>query len=193
MVKVVRSLKGKKRIYIDVELELNELAALGRLTAQWSHLEHLIYEISVILAKNSTIELPSGVSSKSFSNRISAFRQLILRHYDEPEKSKFEKILSRIANIEQDRHKLIHGTWDWHPADPTRIVARCDRPNVEFEKSFDFERIFELGTRIGEINFELSCPDGIDSFNEERAASGFAISRLGMQLLTRKAQLPKIA
>jgi hypothetical protein len=191
MVQVVRTLRGKQRFYLDVELEHNELAALGRLTAQWSHLEHLIYINSQALAELNGIDPPSEVTSKSFSNRLAAFRQLILSGFEGAQKTKYEKLLSKIANIEQDRHKLIHGTWDWLPTDPSRIIAKCDRPNVEFEKPFDFETIYELGTRIGEISFELAFPSGYDTSLEERTKSGFAVSRLGMKMLMGKTEQPK--
>lgn len=78
------------------------------------------------------------------------------------------RLIDQIANAEQDRHKVIHGMWEWDPESPLRLNAKSFRPRFEFEKAYDAERLHELANRIGRISFALEYPGGWDQAMKER-------------------------
>lgn len=158
---------------IEFELDAAEYAAIGRVMAQWAYLEHGVYEFSAALAEFVGVDLPDDARSVSFSRRLRVLRDLIAAHAPDGERQRMTRLLDRIANVEQDRHQVAHGTWEWDTAEPDLLRASCLRPGKTFEKLYDVDRINQVADRIGEISFELYYPFGWeDAFGD--ALSGGA-------------------
>jgi hypothetical protein len=146
---------------IEPDLEEEELAAIGYVTAQWAHLEHGILASTLVLSYENEAAPPKETTSLTFEKRLGAFRVTIERFVtDKKEKARLLKLVSKAANLSASRHKLAHGLWTWDYTDPKTLRASSFRPNVQFEVDFNAEGIRRLGERIGELNFELSCPGG---------------------------------
>jgi hypothetical protein len=67
-------------------------------------------------------------------------------------------LATRISNIQNDRHMVTHGLWDWYPARPTKLRVFSFRPQFTFATNFDLARLVTLCERLGAINYELSYP-----------------------------------
>lgn len=145
----------------DFEIDDAELIGIGRVTAQWAYLEHGIYALSFMIATSEKIDLPKDALSTSFKRRLTAFRLLVEEFFKGDEREKTLRLVSRIANAEQDRHKITHAMWEWDKEVPDRIAASSFRPGFEFEKILDAAKMNKLADEIGQINFALEYPEGI--------------------------------
>jgi len=145
---------------IEFELEADEYIAIGRVMTQWAYLEHGIFAISVELSNAAKISIPEDANSTSFRRRLNTLRSLVAEYGTEDEKNRFHKLIGKITNAEQDRHKIAHAMWDWNPANPDKINASSFRPKYEFEKAYNAEKMNSLADRIGEISFALEYPEG---------------------------------
>jgi hypothetical protein len=144
---------------LEPDLESEELEAIGYVTVQWAHLEHEILVSTLALANGA--ERPKNATSLSFEKRLEAWRVTIKRFVtDEKEKARLLTLVSKAANLSASRHRLAHGLWTWDCTDPETLRAFSFRPYVGFEADFNADGIRRLGERIGELNFELSCPGG---------------------------------
>jgi hypothetical protein len=146
---------------LEPDLEEEELAAIGYVTAQWAHLEHAILASTFMLSSKNGVTLPRDATNLSFEKRLVAWRVTIERFVtDENEKARLLKLVSKAANLSASRHKLAHGLWAWDYSDPATLNAFSFRPKVHFEAHFNAEGIRQLGEKIGELNFALSFPGG---------------------------------
>lgn len=167
MIQLAKDLKTGKG-HIEFDIDEQEYCAIGRVTAQWAYLGHGVYAVTANIAKANGREVPGDARSTSFQRRLSALRLLIEECVPGAEREQMLKLISRIANAEQDRHKITHAMWDWDRANPDRISASSFRPGLEFEKKFDAQKMHELANRIGEISFELEYPEGWDAAFKEQ-------------------------
>ena len=55
---------------------------------------------------------------------------------------------------------ITHGLWSWDYKKPHRLTAYSFRRNVEFLAPLDADRIWQLGDKIGEVNFLFVYPGG---------------------------------
>jgi hypothetical protein len=91
--------------------------------------------------------------------------------------TELEKLSGKIANCENRRHRTTHGLRAWEVGDPDMLKTFSTRPRVEFEIGIDPEGLVKLAEEIGEVNFVLAYPNGIEDFYAEKAASGGSFSR----------------
>jgi hypothetical protein len=136
-----------------------EIFAIGYVTCQWAYLEHMVFAVTLQLARQSRVAVPSDAKNKSFSRRLRAWRVLIQRSKSK-RKERLLKLASTIANLESKRHQITHGLWSYEPKSIHRLIAYSFRPTVEFHEPYDADKIMKLGNKIGEINFELTYPGG---------------------------------
>jgi hypothetical protein len=148
---------------IEFDLDQDELMAMGRVTAQWAYLEHGVYAVTFAMARAADVELPKDALSTSFKRRLTAMRLMIEEFETAEEQKRWASLLGKIANAEQDRHKITHAMWDWDISNPERISASSFRPGFEFEKAFDAKAMHALADRIGKISFSMEYPEGWDA------------------------------
>lgn len=155
------------RCSTEFDLDEREFYAIGRLCVQWAYLEHGIYWMTKEIARICDCPVPEDARSTSFKRRLRALRLMVEEFATPPEKKRMMRIIGQIANVEQDRHKIVHGMWAEDPRDPDRLLASSFRPTVEFEKRYNVDRIHELGTRIGALSFQIEYPGGYKEALEE--------------------------
>jgi hypothetical protein len=172
---------------IEFELDEAEYAAIGRVTAQWAYLEHVVYTVSSELIGLLGVPSPKELKSPSFTKRLGVLTQLSRLIEEEAIKKRLERLVSRIANAEQDRHKLTHGLWDWDPANPEMLNASSFRPGYEFDKRYDAASLQLLADRIAQISFCLEYPEGWDgAFAQMLAASTDANGQTAFASVSRR-------
>jgi hypothetical protein len=157
---------------VEFELDENECAAIGRVTVHWAYLEHALYAATCLLADQLKVATPEDSKRSSFTRRLRALTDLSKLLPDEADRRKFEQLIGRIANAEQDRHKLTHGVWDWDHVDPERLRAASYRPGYKFEKRYDAATLHQLASRIGELSFSLQFPNGWEQAVEQAWGTG---------------------
>ncbi|MDH3232063.1 MAG: hypothetical protein OEQ29_00935 [Alphaproteobacteria bacterium] len=161
MPRILASLTGDPP-QIAPELTNEEIAAIGYATVQWAYLEHGLFYRTLEAADAANVPLPRDATNSAFAKRLRAFRILIEKtEPDGSEKERTLKLVSKIANAEDKRHKITHGLWDWVPENPKRVKASSFRPNYEFEETFDLEKLAAFCKTLGEINFDLEYPGGL--------------------------------
>lgn len=156
----------------EFEVDEREYAAIGRVMVQWAYLEQCVHEMSAGIAEVVGVDLPIDARSVSFSRRLRVLRDLVTAHAPGGEKERMIGLLDRVANVEQDRHQVAHGTWEWEPQNPEVLRASCLRPTKTFEKQYDFERIVEVGNRIGQLTFAFRYPGGWKAAMVDRFTNG---------------------
>lgn len=147
---------------LALELTDAELQTIGYVTVQWAFLEHALAMRIVEDAEKANVPLPRDATNLSFTRRLSAWRILVEETAaNGPERSKTLKLIDQIANLEQYRHQISHGLWGWDERRPERLWAHSFRKPHDFERPTDLSKLKELGKRIAEINFDLTCPNGL--------------------------------
>jgi hypothetical protein len=149
-----------------MEMSDGEIFAVEMLTVQWAFLEHvLLLETSRLSNRAKLKALPPDAASLSFSRRLAAWR-ILVRDTVKTKKRRAQllRMASRIATLEDKRHKITHGLWEWFPHNPDRLRAYSYRPVVSFdEPNLNFQKIMDTAERVSEISYELSHANPIPS------------------------------
>ena len=134
---------------------------LAEMTGYWAYLEHAILLETAKLANRAKFkELPSEATSLSFKRRLGAFRATVSQVVKtKKSRDRLLRLASTISTLEDRRHKITHGLWQWYPSNPDRLQAYSFRPRVEFlERNLSFEKIVTLSEKIAEISYEFAFP-----------------------------------
>lgn len=143
--------------HIMFEMSEREYQVIGMVTVQWSYLEHAMSMIHERMCKMHKVELSPKASSLSFKDRLRAWYEFLDWAEGKAKNVEtFKKIHARIANASAERHKLIHGIWDYDPLNPFGATLSSTRKRLEFEQKTDLDRVYKLYTEIGRINFLLT-------------------------------------
>jgi hypothetical protein len=154
----------KPRYGLWTDLLPEELVAIGLVTMQWAHLEHLILLRSKEMADGVSVTLPKDAESLSFAVRLRAWLFLVRETIkDQAKQKKLLSIHGKITQLENKRHKITHGLWSFEMADPLKLTALSTRSPHIFHEPFDVESLHKLAEEISEVNFSLHFPDGPDS------------------------------
>lgn len=157
--------KDKHRIESD--LVEAEYYAIGYVTVAWAILEHNIFLITFGLAEEAGIPLPEDAKSNSFIKRLRTFRLIVNETLSKKHVKNLNQIADLIGSIEINRHRIIHGLWEWDPSKPEKLKVLSFRPPYEFEEPFDVDKLMNFGKRVNEINFQLLYPGGKDQAMED--------------------------
>jgi len=142
-----------------LEMSDGEIFAIGMLTVQWAYLEHVLLLETARLANRAKFKvLPAEANSLAFSRRLSAWR-ILVRDTIKTKKlrQRLLRLPSKIAALEDRRHKITHGLWEWYPHNPDRLRAYSYRPSVAFdEPNLSFRKIIDTAERVSGASYELS-------------------------------------
>lgn len=138
---------------IEFELSKLEYAALGRVSIQWSFLEHALSELYHRLCSLENIAPSKDIGSLSFKVRLRAFFELvkILEKREQPTKNLY-KLHNDISVASHKRHKLVHGIWDYNQSNPFGLYLYSDRDRVAFEDGGDINSVHSLSQDIAFLN-----------------------------------------
>jgi hypothetical protein len=189
------SLEGKPAC-LKPELTEKEVLALGYVTCQWAFLEHALFVDTLERAARLRTPIPTDIKTTSFGRRLRAWRALTQGpRVRKAERERLSRLHNKIANLEDKRHQITHGLWSWNYKTPHRLTAYSFRPNVEFLAPLDADKIWQLGDKIGEVNFVLVYPGGKQhayrALFKDRQRQGSYVSRswlLSLQGKSRKSR-----
>lgn len=141
------------------EITVAELATIGEITLLWAFLEHAMLLDTARLSNIAKLkEMPEDADNLSFKRRLAAWRQVISETIKQRARREDRlKLASKIANLESDRHKIMHGLWQWWPGNPQKLCVWSYRPRVSFrDENFSHKRLSKLSDRIAAAAFELT-------------------------------------
>lgn len=144
---------GDMKPGIEFELSMLEYAALGRVSIQWSFLEHVLSELYRRFCALESITPSKEIESLSFKVRLRAFFDLIkiLEERKQPTHNLY-KIHNDMGVASHKRNKLIHGIWDYSHTNPFGLYLYTDRERVKFEQKGDIDSVHELSQDISLLN-----------------------------------------
>ena len=117
-----------------------EVAAIGIMTIQWAYLEHMLLIATAELVDKANVAMPSEAMSISFERRVNAFRTLIKDTVtDSWKRTQLLSLATKITNIQNDRHRVTHGLWEWYPSNPVKTDRRDPKAIVSTLKRFVVE------------------------------------------------------
>ena len=139
------------------ELSNLEYSAIGMVTVQWSYLEHLLLLVHQMMCECFNEKISDDATSFNFKRRLRSWFDFLKAHEKETKNTEFFlSIHQRIANLMHERHKIIHGMWDYDPANPFSLKLFSTRSNATFEKPSNIDVVYKLATEIGKVNCILS-------------------------------------
>ncbi len=142
---------------IVFELSNIEYSAIGMVTVQWSYLEHALLLVHQMICEYLKEEISDDAMSYSFSRRLRAWFDLLKAHESEIKNIKFFLSLhQRISKLMHERHKIIHGMWDYDTSNPFLLKLFSTRPKLNFENASSIDLVYSLATEIGKINCILT-------------------------------------
>jgi hypothetical protein len=98
---------------LEPDLEEEEFAAIGYVTAQWAPLEHKILASTLALSYESGAAPPVEATNLWFEKRLGARKTIERFVTNKKEKARLLRLVSKAANLSASRHKLAHGLWTW--------------------------------------------------------------------------------
>lgn len=157
-----KDLHGDSSWYLELELEPEELAAIGHVTAQWAALEHLIWQHTQFLTKFIVSRLPKEANSESFRKRKRAWESLAREVFQDPsdDLSAILSIIERVGSLSNERHKLVHGLVRWSDTDKGRLNIHTNRNPAGIPWNVDVARIEETARKIAVLYYDLMAVHG---------------------------------
>lgn len=107
------------KFYIDLELDPEELQAIGHIAAQWAFLEYHIFEYTKAVCEVASIDLPKEAESDSLRKRMQTWGIVVRAYFPagSDELAAILKIIGRATSLSGRRHKLVHGYIKWNIKD----------------------------------------------------------------------------
>jgi len=144
---------------MESDLTDNELTAIGKVVVAWSWLEQTLYEKTIMVCKENQKPIPSDATNLSFKKRLRAFALLVERGLvKSPNCCYWRKLVSKIANAEQSRHKVVHGVWDFDCNHRSSLIVEGTRHPHIYQEKIDAEKLFHLADEIGRVIFAIRYP-----------------------------------
>jgi hypothetical protein len=175
-----------------LEMSDGEIFAIGMLTVQWAFLEHMLLLETARLANRAKFaQLPSDATSLSFSRRLAAWR-IMLRDTVKTKRTREHllRLTSRIAMLEDRRHKITHGLWEWYPSNPDRLHVYSYRPGIGFsDPTLSCKKIIEIAESVAAASYELSHANPNPSGNQIARVQLQAFREHGYAYWSRRALL----
>lgn len=143
--------------YIDLQLRVDEFAAIGHVTTQWAFLEFAILRETKSLARHLDIALPEDAEAVSFKRRRRAWEALSRKALVEfPEElSRSVDCIERAKNLANERHRITHDVIEYDKGDENRLKAFPRESLGKFGMPLDVARIEQLARNIARLNYDL--------------------------------------
>jgi hypothetical protein len=156
LIQIGRPLDGEGAWCIGFEITEREYTLFGSIVVYWSFLEHALRARTKLLATSVRIPIPRDASCQEFSKRLSAFNTLVAAVKPRRTRAKWELISSRIANAKGKRDAIAHHFLTYNPRRPDQLWStNLTRGPGTRSEQIDEDRLMDLGSTLGEINFDL--------------------------------------
>lgn len=143
----------------DFDLGEREFAAIGHGTVHWAFLEEAMFKRTVLFARRAKVKVPADAHDLSFAKRLRALRLIINSTVKNSKRLQWwHDVLDEIGTQNGTRQKIVHGLWSYNARHPDRLFSN-PRPSIgRWMTSFDVEKLFGFGLRVGELSYALLNP-----------------------------------
>jgi len=168
---------------LDLGLSDREKFFIAEIISQWGAIEHEVFH-QTLLTFEPGDALPREMNNLQFSGVLKLWKERVV----DPANAKRIKVLREVhSGIEanQDaRNALVHGMWGWEPSAPgTIFVTRVKRDQV-IKSTFTGDSLQTLSLEISGLYFKLKYPRGLAELAQERAQTGYSVSRRWMAMMS---------
>ena len=150
---------ARKKFRFQIAPSDRQLWAIGMVAVQWSQLEMWMTVFVNGLTEDDLPARDQFTQTIAFKTRHRQFRALVEGKTLEPYRTSLLAIIDRIAETQQMRDRIIHGTWGSGEAAPnnplessaTHVFSWQQKPRAPFEWKLTYGQIVETALRIDEI------------------------------------------
>jgi hypothetical protein len=137
------------------------LAAIGTVSAQWATLEYYLSSTTrgcIQRFKNPESKLSLKTA---FSERRNAFQEAFMwSNVPQPLRESASRLVDRIVQAEEKRHKIIHGmanedSPDDLPVNEESVHIMRDHPKHYFSERYSIPQILAIADEIADINGDM--------------------------------------
>jgi hypothetical protein len=179
--------RSEDRYLWDHGLSDRELHFIGSILAHWGAIEHEVFNQTLLTfdqGDDGPQELPRAMNNLQFSAVLALWRERVIATYPLKLSENLERQYQRIIALKPYRDALVHGMWQWTPADVEQITTVRIKHKAIISTRFTADDLEEFANTLAAINFHLRYPGGVEDLARERAATGFSISRRGLAALS---------
>lgn len=153
---------------IELELDPEELQAIGHVNAQWAFLEFHILEYTKLVCEHVLKQpLPKEAESDSLRKRKRTWETVIRTAFKDDDETlgRLLKLVEQVGSLQGDRQKLIHGLIQWDSKDKETLnIYSRDNPRA-IPWRVDAKKIEELAIKIATLNSDfLNAHNGNPDF-----------------------------
>ena len=169
----------------DVPLSDKEAILIGRIVALWGALESEVFTQTLItFDAQDTNELPKEMNNLSFIKVLDLWKVRVADVATGKRAEVMHRQLSRIIHLHESRNALIHGMWTWSMTEPEIISTMRVSKKQVITMHFPIGSLADLHNELGDINFKIRYPGGVEDLARERVSEGVFISRRALCMLT---------
>jgi nucleoside-diphosphate-sugar epimerase len=144
---------SRKKFQVNVVPSDRQLWAIGLITVQWSHLEMLIKVYMHALAtddarKQFDVTLNTKV-------RLRQLRDVVTERVTQPYQGEILSLIDRITGMQQERDRVIHGTWADEGVGTPERTFDYGKPRKPFEWKLTYGELVEIALKIDALNVQL--------------------------------------
>lgn len=142
----------------EIVLSEEQLQNLGRFTAIWSQIDHMLFQVLAITSRIQPKSLLALIEGTTTGQRLNMLRRLIPEMQSKAAQEKAGNVCTALGSLIDKRNHLLHGVWGlrWDlKKDTLRPACHYDR-NTEspiYAKQLDelCERAAKLSIRVMEL------------------------------------------
>ena len=177
--------QNEMRHLFAVDLSDKETLTIGKIVALWGSLEYEVFcQTLVSLDPTSPDELPKEMNNLQFTKVLDLWKLHVADKAADNRKDVLQSVYKSICHYHKFRNDIVHGMWDWSQGKPDEITVLRVRKKEIHTTRFTAADLRSLASELGEINFRLRYPGGVEEYTEAAAAEGSYMSRLGLCLMT---------
>lgn len=149
----------------DIGMTTEELAVIGEIVAQWGSIEHEIFvqTVETFVGSNFLAEsLPKEMNNLNFLEVLSLWKERVVENSGDKTRVVFLAQYEALCRLAKYRNAIVHGMWEWSEADPKILITTRVRKKEILSIQFNPGDLHNLAKSLGEINFLIRCPDGLE-------------------------------
>lgn len=169
----------------DVPLSDKEAILVGRIIALWGALESEVFaQTMATFDTQDDKELPKEMNNLSFIKVLDLWKVRVADVAEGKRAEVMQHQLSRISHLHDSRNALIHGMWMWSMDEPENISTMRVSKKQIITMHFPAGSLAGFHNELGDINFKIRYPGGLEDLARERANEGGFISRRALFMMT---------
>lgn len=151
-----KNLKGTGQEWrLTLELTEQEYAALGRVSAQWAFLEHLVHWVTERMLQ-ALGEARDEINSDSFRQRNRLFRELSNRMLaNDSNLDRLIALIDEAGSLQGERQRLVHGLLDWDQENPDALLVTTRKNPGQRPWRITTDDINAVADKIAALNAKL--------------------------------------